>query len=301
MEEIQLTNLNHNSGGNPHNQYLNKHIRNVEYFDNSSFSKYIHLCDIYLGSTSLSGGLFGFEIGSQYSEHYSKLYFNYNVNSNIIDIRRESVFEGFNVDDFNFIITKNEKNVNQVLSLYLRFTINSNIYLYFNVLKDVSSKSQIEIKDLQTIKVLYNLPKSLIDLEVKLSSNKRYSKIVCSSNMIIEGKGISTIRYDTFNTRINLGSNWVKENGIYMVNSKILIESKVDIKCKLYLMCNDDIVDTFYYYGGNILNINYNYINYFIKGKSINIKIENLCDENIKIISKENDIWRTTLDVCRIN
>lgn len=86
-----------------------------------------------------------------------------------------------------------------------------------------------------------------------------------------------------------------------MVNSKILIESKVDIKCKLYLMCNDDIVDTFYYYGGNILNINYNYINHFTKGKPINIKIENLNEENIKIISKENNIWRTTLDVCRIN
>lgn len=300
MEEIQLTNLNHNCGGNPHNQYLNKRIRNIEYFDTSNFNKYIHLCDIYLGSTSLSGGLFGFEIGSQYSEHYSKLYFNYNVNSNIIDIRKESVFEGFNVDDFNFIITKNEKNVNQVLSLYLRFAINSNIYLYFNVLKDVSSKSQIEIKDLQTIKVLYNLPKSLIDLEVKLSSNKRYSKLTCSSDMIIKEKEIVNIRYDTFNTRVSLGSNWIKENGIYMINARVYIKSNYNIKCKLHLILNDNIIDSFYYEGSNISDINYNYINYFTKGKSINIKIENL-GKDIKIISKENNIWKTALDVCRIN
>ncbi len=300
MEEIQLTNLNHNSGGNPHNQYLKKHITNVEYFDNNSFNKYIHLCDIYLGTTSLSGGLFGFEIGSQYSEYYSKLYFNYNINSNIINVRGESVFEGFNSDDFNFIITKNEKNVNQVLSLYLRYNISNNIYLYFNVLKDICSKTQIEIKDLQSIKLLDNLPKSLIDLEVKLSSNKRYSKLTCSSNMIIKEREIVNIRYDAFNIRVDSGSNWIKENGVYMINSRVFIKSNNNVKCKLYLITNNNIIDNFYYEGNNISDINYNYINYFTKGKSINIKIENL-GKDIKIISKENNIWKTTLDVCRIN
>lgn len=218
MDNSVMNIYNHNSGGDPHEQYVLKRNKYEDrYINTEDVGKYIKIGTITLGSAdNYGGGKFGFSFFNYWGNIFINFDFDYITSKNTIDVYN-IYSKGYTINDVKFIVTESVKYYRDVISIYVKIKYTGHI----NVLceKNIGKKCNANVLDLNKQTLISSLPTPVKSLTINYE--KPYLERTEFKNLM---NGFSNGSYKLSLTKYKNGTINILGNVIFRDRTKKTIQ-----------------------------------------------------------------------------